>query len=82
MYKYSWGRPLRLKKQVTAWMLAMGRFHKLIYALCQTICALRPTFEKLFTGAKVQRKAQKISVERKTVYEIDPSTYIFENFET
>ena len=50
----------------------MGQFHKLIYALRQTICALRSTFEKLFTGAKVQRKAQKIEVRCKTVYEIDP----------
>ena len=49
-----------------------GRFRKMIYALRQTICALRPTFEKLFTGAKVQHKGQKISVGRQTVYEIDP----------
>ena len=35
-----------------------GRFYKLIYALGQTICALRPTFEKLFTGAKYQGRAQ------------------------
>ena len=34
--------------------------------------ALCPTFEKLFNGAKVKRKAQKLSVGRKTVYEIDP----------
>ena len=47
-----------------------GLFHKLIYALRQTIYALHPTFEKLFTGAKVQHKAQKIGVGRKTVYEI------------
>ena len=39
-----------------------GWFHKLIYALRQTICALRPTLEKIFTGAKVWRKAQKIGV--------------------
>ena len=48
-----------------------GQFHKLIYAQRQTICALRPTlrptFEKLLTGAKVQRKAQKIGIGRKTV---------------
>ena len=37
------------------------------------ICPLRPTFEKLFTGAKVWRKAQKIGVGRKSVKEIDPS---------
>ena len=34
--------------------------------------ALRPTFEKLFTGTKVWRKARKFGVGRKTVYEIDP----------
>ena len=39
-----------------------GRFHKLIYALRQTICTLLPTSEKLFTGAKVWRKVQKIGV--------------------
>ena len=33
---------------------------------------LCPTFEKLFTGAKVWRKAQKFGIGRKTVYEIDP----------
>ena len=33
-------------------------------------------FEKLFTGSKVWRKAQKIGVKRKKVYAIDPwSTY-------
>ena len=49
-----------------------GRFHKLIYALPPAVCAPRPIFEKLFTGAKVGRKAQKIGVGCKTVYEIDP----------
>ena len=34
-------------------------------------CALHPTFEKLLTGAKVPRKAQKIGIGRKTVYEIN-----------
>ena len=48
------------------------RFHKLIYALHQTICTLRPTFEKLFNGAKVWRKAPKIGIGHKTVNEIDP----------
>ena len=38
----------------------------------RTICALRPTFEKLFTGAKVQCKAPKIGIWRKTIHEIDP----------
>ena len=50
---------------------ARGRFHKLIYALPPAVCAPRPIFEKLFTGAKVGRKAQKIGVGRKTVYEIN-----------
>ena len=49
-----------------------GLFHKLIYALRQTICALRQSLKKLFTGAKVQGKAQKIGVGPKTVYVIDP----------
>ena len=47
-----------------------GWFHN----LRQTICALCPTFKKLFTDAKVQHKAQNIGVGRKTVYEIDPWT--------
>ena len=46
----------------------------LIYTLRQTIWALHPTFEKLFTGAKVQHKAQKIGVGGKTVYDINPSS--------
>ena len=54
------------------WQPVLGQFHKLIYALRPAICALRPTFEKLFTDAKVRRKAQKIGVWHKTVYEIDP----------
>ena len=33
---------------------------------------LCPTFAKLFTVLKVQRKTQKISLRSKTVYEIDP----------
>ena len=38
------------------------------------ICTLRlrPTFEKLFTGANVGRSTRKIGAGRKTVYEIDP----------
>ena len=35
-----------------------GQFHKLIYAQRQTICLLCPTFEKLFTGAKVQHNSK------------------------
>ena len=53
--------------------MTRGRFHKLIYALCQNICAPRTTFKKLFTGTKVGGKAQKFGVGLKTVYEIDPS---------
>ena len=51
---------------------ARGQFQKLIYALRPAICALRPTFEKLCTGAKVRCKAQRISVGGKTVYKINP----------
>ena len=43
-----------------------------LYTPTPNFRALRPTFDKLFTGAKVQRKAQKIGVGRKSVYEIDP----------
>ena len=39
--------------------------------------ALRPTFEKLFTSAKVWPKVQKIGVGRKTVYEINPDPGAF-----
>ena len=49
-----------------------SQFHKLICPLHHTVVALRQTIEKLFTGAKVQRKAQQIAVWCKTVYEIDP----------
>ena len=52
-----------------------GRFHKGFYALTPNFCALRPTFEKLFTGAKVRRKAQTMGAGRETFYEIDPRTY-------
>ena len=38
--------------------LFQDRFHKLVCALRQTVCTLRPTFEKLFTALKVQRKVQ------------------------
>ena len=36
------------------------------------VLRLGPTFEELFSGAKVLRKAQKIGVGHKTAYEIDP----------
>ena len=49
-----------------------GQFNELIYTLRQTISALCPTFEKLFTGAKVWHKAQKIGKKSKTAYEINP----------
>ena len=41
------------------------------------ICALRlrPDFEKLFIGANVGRRAQKISTGCKKVYEIDPGKH-------
>ena len=37
--------------------------------------ALYPTFEKLLTGIKDGRKAQKIGVVWKIVYEIDPGLF-------
>ena len=49
-----------------------GRFHKQFCAPTPNFRALCPTFEKLFTDAKVRRKAQKMGVGRKTIYEIDP----------
>ena len=49
-----------------------GRYLKLINAVRQAICALGPTFEKLFTSAKVHCKMQKIGVGRNTAYENDP----------
>ena len=52
--------------------MTRGRFHKLFCALTPNFCALRPTFEKLFTGAKAQPKAQKMGAGRETFYEIDP----------
>ena len=45
-----------------------------------TFTPLRPTYEKLFTGAKVRRKAQKIGVGRKSVYETDPMDKINKDF--
>ena len=50
-----------------------GQFHKQFCAPTPNFHALRPTFEKLFTGAKVRRKAQKMGAGRETFYEIDPS---------
>ena len=67
-------RKNRHKKNEIQNTTTRGQFYKLIYALRQTIWALRPTFEKLFTSAKVWRKVQKIAVGRKTVYEIGPKS--------
>ena len=56
-------------------LLTMGLFHQLVCDVRQTVIALSQTFEKLFfTAVKVWRKAQKIGVGRRTVYEIDPRT--------
>ena len=65
----------RTQKVVKKMYSTRCRFHKLIYILRPAICALRTTFEKLFTGAKVWRKVQKISVGRKTFNEIEPCTF-------
>ena len=60
-----------------------GRFHEScvhgtklgvalsIYALC-----LRPTFEKLFIGIKVQRKAKKVGVGHKKFLKLTPQVTI------
>ena len=56
--------------RVETW-LNRGQFHKLFCALTPNFCTLRPTFEKLFTGAKVWCKAQKMGVGHKAVYKID-----------
>ena len=65
------GRKKVLKKNIfkRKWRqsLTRGQFDKLVCTLCQTVCALCTTFEKLFTGIKVQPKAQNISLGRKTV---------------
>ena len=49
-----------------------GRFHKWFCAPTPNFRALRPSFEKLFTGAKVRRKAQKMGAGCETFYEINP----------
>ena len=54
-------------------VITRGRFHKGFCAVTPNFCALRPTFEKLFTGAKVRRKAQTMGAGCETFYEIDPS---------
>ena len=57
-------------------MPSLGQFHKLIYALRWTICALRPTFTPQKGFSKVGRRARSIGLGRKTVYEIDPLPYL------
>ena len=57
-----------------------GQFQKRFCALTPNFCALCPTLEKLFTGAKVWRKARKFGLGRKTVYEIDPSSALHKHF--
>ena len=57
--------------------LIWGQFHKRFCAPTPNFCALCPTFEKLFTGAKVRRKVQKFGLGRETVYEIDPRSIFF-----
>ena len=64
------------KNLKTTW----NRFPKLVCAICQTVFALCPTFEKLFTGVKVWCKAQKIGVGGKTVYEINPWPMVLAKF--
>ena len=54
--------------------ITWGRFHKRFCTLTPNFRALHPTFEKLFTGANVGRRAQKVGAGRKTVYEMDPRT--------
>ena len=56
-----------------------GRFFKLVCTLCHTVRALRPTFEKLISGAEVGRRTWKIGVGHKTVYEIDPREHGLKN---
>ena len=42
----------------------------------QTVCTLRPTFEKLFAGVKVKRMAQKIIIGHNTSYKIDLKSWL------
>ena len=51
---------------------SMGRFHKWFCALTPNFCALRPTFEKLFSGTNDGRRARIIGAGHKMVFEIDP----------
>ena len=51
--------------------MIQGQFQKWYCTLTPNFRALRPTFEKLFTGPNVGRRARKIGTVRKTVYETD-----------
>ena len=53
-------------------LLSSGQFHIRFCAPTPNFRALRPTFEKIFIGTKVQRKVQKMGAGRETFYEIDP----------
>ena len=53
-----------------------GWFHKRFCTLTPNFRTLRPTFEKLFTGAKVQCREQKFGLGRKTVNEFNPGGVI------
>ena len=44
-------------------------------------CALRPTFKKLFNGARVPCKAQMMGVGHKAVYEINPWVHNYTDIE-
>ena len=48
-----------------------GQFQIPVCAQCQTVCIPGPTFET-FSGVNVRLRVQKIGVQLKTVYEIDP----------
>ena len=52
-----------------------GTVQNIEIALSTCALCVCPTLEKLSTGVKVQSEAQKISVGRKTVYEIDPRMF-------
>ena len=65
-------KKVNLTKRTGVNFIKVGRKAQII-EIAKSIYALRlhPTFEKLFTGVK-----EKISVRRKTVYEIDPLVLI------
>ena len=63
----------KLMIQVLAIAFQGTQFHKRFCAPMPNFCALRQTFEKLFTGAKLWRKVQKKGVGCKSVFEIDPN---------